>query len=121
MLTQQSIQIDAVFGIGAGVAEMLLQSHDDCIEYIHSIPYSWISGQFKGFMARGGFEVACGWSKGKITSAQIKSIHGSPCALRLDAEFIIMNNGAPVPIILDEHNRSCFNTRAGETYDVEII
>lgn len=60
-------QIDANFGIGSAVSEMLLQSHRGVIRPLPALPRDWASGRFTGFRARGGVTVAVAWRDGSAT------------------------------------------------------
>lgn len=64
-------QIDGNFGIAAGIAEMLLQSHNGKITLLPAIYDKWKKGSFSGFRARGGYEVSAEWNDGYISSFTI--------------------------------------------------
>ena len=77
-----SNQSDINFGITAGIAECLLQSHAGEISLLPALPESWKDGAVSGLRARGGYEVSIRWQDGRMTACEIKSLLGHPFTVR---------------------------------------
>jgi alpha-L-fucosidase 2 len=79
-------QIDGNFGCTAGIAEMLLQSHDGAIHILPALPDNWPSGEVTGLVARGGYVVDITWKDKEITLLKVKSKLGGNCRLRINTD-----------------------------------
>lgn len=75
-------QIDGNFGYTAGVAEMLLQSHDGFIHLLPALPKEWKNGSITGLKARGNYTLELRWADGELISASIFSALGGTAKVK---------------------------------------
>ncbi|MCR5696384.1 MAG: glycoside hydrolase family 95 protein [Marinilabiliaceae bacterium] len=75
-------QIDGNFGYTAGVAEMLIQSHDGALHLLPALPDVWSKGEVDGLVARGGYVVNMQWDKGQLQHASITASRKGTLRLR---------------------------------------
>ena len=67
-------QIDGNFGYTAGIAEILVQSHEDgIIRILPALPTNWENGLVKGLKARGNIHVDIKWEANELKHLQLLS------------------------------------------------
>jgi alpha-L-fucosidase 2 len=96
-------QIDANFGFTAGIAEMLIQSHqENLISLLPALPQAWDKGEVKGLKARGNITVDMQWENNRLTSATLLAAHN--CNIQ------VKYNGKTQKIAL----------KSGQTYQIDV-
>ncbi|KAA3612568.1 MAG: glycoside hydrolase family 95 protein [Calditrichaeota bacterium] len=95
-------QIDGNFGYTAGIAEMLLQSHEkNTITMLPALPPQWQTGHITGLKARGNFEVDIFWQRNELKYATVRALSGGKTNL------VYKNRSMPVE--LKKHENFTFN------------
>ncbi len=87
-------QIDGNFGVTAGIAEMLLQSHREdtsagggvALDILPALPAAWPDGQVTGLRARGGIVVDIAWRQGRVTSLRLYAAKGAQCSVHFNGQ-----------------------------------
>ncbi len=94
-------QIDGNFGYTAGVAEMLLQSHEDIIRLLPALPSVWTTGKISGLKARGNIEVSLEWDNGKLTGARLTGAKNKSVLVSYNEKTIEVELKENIPVTLD--------------------
>ncbi|KQM76617.1 alpha-L-fucosidase [Pedobacter sp. Leaf216] len=94
-------QIDGNFGGAAGIAEMIVQSHQGYLDILPALTSAIPQGEIKGLRARGGFELNLTWDRGQLTSLTVKSRTGGNCKIRY------------------KNKNANIETKAGESYQLD--
>ncbi|MGQ1909141.1 glycosyl hydrolase family 95 catalytic domain-containing protein [Marinifilum sp. RC60d5] len=121
--THPPFQIDGNFGCMAGVAEMLLQSHEGYIEPLAALPKAWNNGKYRGLVARGNFEISLVWKDGKATSIEVLSHSGGECNLKYKgiAKAILTDStGENISFKSADADSILFETEKGNSYFISL-
>jgi alpha-L-fucosidase 2 len=94
-------QIDGNFGVVAGIAELLMQSHEGDIHLLPAKPEHWRTGHIRGLRARGGFLVDISWKNGALQKAAVTSTAGGRCKIRHGERTVEFDTVANTTYALD--------------------
>ncbi|MDQ7012454.1 MAG: glycoside hydrolase N-terminal domain-containing protein [Planctomycetota bacterium] len=116
-------QIDGNFGGTAGIAEMLLQSHEGTlaepvVRLLPALPDAWPSGRVRGLRARGGFEVDIVWDNNQLSAAEIRSYAGTRCRVWSPVPSRVSTKEGELVAETDADGFASFATKVGEAYRV---
>ena len=115
------IQLDASFGTGSAIIEMIFQDRQGLLRFLPALPVALSKGEVAGLRARGGFEVGLKWSEGRINSANIISINGKLCQIKDNGfdKIRITCGGKEVKYNKDKDKRIInFDTVKGQEYQL---
>ncbi|MDR1674864.1 MAG: glycoside hydrolase N-terminal domain-containing protein, partial [Tannerella sp.] len=109
----------AIQGVAAGMAEMLMQSHSGEISLLPALPEQWKTGAVKGLRARGGYEIDIAWKDGKLSKASLKANYDKTCRLRTKTPVSVWEGNKEVPCSSSGENFVEFEAKSGKTYRIK--
>lgn len=108
-----TFQIDGNFGFTSGVTEMLLQSQTGTVHLLPALPGSNLpTGNVRGLLARGGFQVDIDWQGGSFKNATVTSTRGGQLKLRVASGQSFSVNGSPY--------NGAISTTSGAKYSITV-
>jgi alpha-L-fucosidase 2 len=109
-------QIDGNFGATAGIAEMLVQSHNGVIELLPALPGLWDKGSVHGLCARGGFIVDISWEDNAVVEVVLYSKSGRNCRVKYTKQLTVNCGRKTISTALSKGYVTEFQTQVGKRY-----
>ena len=98
--THPPFQIDGNFGGAAGIAEMLLQSHEGFLSLLPALSEKLASGSFTGLRARGRKTVSAAWENGCVTTFSVTEKGGVHTTVELPTDGVYTaDDGTEYPTV----------------------
>ena len=98
---------------------LFVQSFNNEIHLLSSLPPEWTEGYVRGIKARGGYTVDVEWQDNRFIKAVIHSKDGGTCRIRTPVTVNIHSNGKRLKVkYLDIWNLVEFETEPGQVYEV---
>jgi alpha-L-fucosidase 2 len=94
-------QIDGNFGVCAGIAEMLLQSHEGYLNLLPALPEDWQNGHITGLVGRGNVSVSLFWLDGVLVKACLVPRFDGVITVKYQENKVRLFAGAGETISLD--------------------
>ena len=112
--------IDGNCGGAAGIAEMLMQSHEGYVELLPCLPKEWSNGSFDGLCAKGGAEIAATWKKGKVAEASLTATASNDFKLKVPkGKYTIYVNGVKQDLKMDDNRCITAHLKKGDKLEIK--
>ncbi|GAB2560159.1 glycoside hydrolase family 95 protein [Gracilibacillus alcaliphilus] len=109
-------QIDSNFGVTAGIAEMLLQSHDGVLEFLPALPKQWSKGCVTGLRARGGVEVDITWENAKVSNVTLRACVDNKVYINKQMQVEEYESSKQIPCSASNNEAYSFQALKDKTY-----
>ena len=95
-------QIDGNFGYTAGVAELLIQSHEPgIIRLLPALPPNWETGEIKGLKARGNILVDLNWEQKELKKIKLTALQNTETTIIYRKKEIKVALKENTPLVLN--------------------
>jgi len=106
----------------AGIAEMLIQSHNGYIEFLPCLPSQWKKGHYKGLCVRGGAEAEVKWENAKIQYGSLKATANNCFIVKLPAgKYQLTRNGKKIASQKTKESTVSVEMKKGDLLEINNV